>query len=821
MVWLHGKDFAVRSARLRTQDGLEIDLGKPGLPDHGLMGFALDQAVGPGAATLEIAFTGTFGARLGAFRQLVDGRSYVFTDFEPLDARAAFPCFDEPRFKTPWTISLLVPSGDEAFSNMPVAASEPVGRDRKRVRFQTTPPLPSYLVAFAVGPFDVVDVAAPAAVEPPVSMRVPMRVIVPRSKAAWAKTAATIAPELLRIVTDYFATPVPFPKIDMISVPEFSGAMENPGLITVGSHILLNDPERPNIPQERLLALVLAHEFAHLWFGDLVTPADWNELWLNEGFATWLADKALLAWNAQRMPHVEQVVSKLDAMRLDEHLEARAVRQIGDARRDIEAAFDALSYKKGGAILAMFEAWLSAAAFRQGTLAYVAANAGGSGTTSGFVQALSAASSRDVGTAMATFLDQPGIPHVRVELRCTGGRPRVELSQQRYVLLSERERAPGHARPGQALWHIPVCIRYDAGKDSRRACTLLDEQQESIELDTDHCPAWVVPNDDASGYFRYSMPGAELAALARAPLSEREVTELVHDLRALLYAGELDVAEVLPMLEHLAPSSSRHATEAMIALLQEIGDHLVPAPAQARFAAYVQRLYGKRARALGFTSKPGESEETILLRPRLISFVGQYGNAAWIHDTARRHVDTWLRTGRGIERGIIGVTLALAAQNGDQKLYDRIEAELRRAIKQADDERQALLFEALAAFRRSELVTRSLALVEDAAIAGAERHHLVRALLTSMHARERTLRFLEERKEPLKRSFKGPLVLLAPLFGPRLCTDDHLARAQAIVGQIARGHEIIARELADMARTTRACIRFRAAHEQSARAFFR
>lgn len=811
-IWLHAEELDIRGATLRTEAGDAMDLGAPRRAG-GLLGFALGHTMEPQAASLEIAFGGAFGTHVGAFRQSVDGTSYVFTDFEPVDARRAFPCFDEPRFKTPWTLSLVVPAHVQALSNMPEESTEPESGAKKRVRFGTTPPLPTYLVAFAAGPFDIVTPAATAAAESPV----PVRVIAPRGKAAWGAYAASIAPGLLRRVAEYVATPMPFPKIDLIAVPVFNGAMENPGLITVASHILLSDPDRPSILQRRFLALVCAHEFAHLWFGDLVTPADWNDLWLNEGFSTWLADKVLARWRPERMAHVDQVVARHEAMGLDAHRDARAVRQVGTSREDIEGVFDGLTYKKAGAVLAMFEAWLSEGTFRRATRDYVTRHAERSVTTASFVSALSAAAERDVGAALTAFLDRPGVPLVRAELRCDRARPRLHLSQERYILLADR----GTAAPSASSnWQIPVCVRYDAGPSGTAStCTLLDRPRREIELDAPRCPEWLVPNADAAGYYHYSMSGAQLAALARAPLTEREATDLIYNLRALLYAGEADMSQVAAVFPAVG-TSSRHAVEAGVAMLREVADHLVPARGRAKLRAFVSAVYGGRARALGFAGKPGESEEDALLRATLLGFVGEYGADPWIRSTASRLADTWLRTGRGIERGMITTTLSLAAQGGDSELYDRIEAALRDAVSRGDTDRQQILFTALAAFTDSDHVARSLALVTDPAL-GMQRHLLLRGLLSDVASGELALTFLEERARALRSSRRDAVLLLAPLFGPGLCSEERLERVRALAEQVDTSTAMIRKRLDEVARDTRACAHFRAEHAAGAAALFR
>jgi alanyl aminopeptidase len=494
------------------------------------------------------------------------------------------------------------------------------------------------------------------------------------------------------------------------------------------------------------------------------------------------------------------------------------VRQIGRARKELEGAFDALSYKKGGALLAMFEAWLSEDTFRRGALSYVAAHAGGNVTTGRLLTALSSAARRDLSPVFQSFLDQPGIPQIRAELRCEGGRPRVELSQRRYMLLSDRQRATPES--ASALWHVPVCVRYGAGQDSGRACTLLDQRQASLELDAERCPSWLVPNADAAGYFRYDMPPAQLAALARAPLSEREATELVHNLRALLYSGDIDLVQVLPMIEDVSRRASRHTHEAVFELLAEIGDHLLPAERRAEFSAYVRRLYSKRARALGFYGKPGESEEDALLRPGLIAFAGDHGADPWVRGTASKLAERWLRTGRGIERGMIEITLSLAGRAGHKPLYDRVAVALRRALEERDQDRQEILFQAMGGFRQPELVARSLAMVEDPGM-GKKRHHLLLELLEAAETREQALRYLEDRQKTLARSWNSAYLLLAPLFAEEPCSERDLARAHAIASRVESARDMVSERLRDIEKRIRACDRFRDAQQSSARSFFR
>jgi alanyl aminopeptidase len=835
-IWLHAADLAVDGAHLERDGGqpapviVRADVHVPASPAPApqagpdpaprseIIRIDLAQTVAPGTARLVLTFVGRYGQRVGIFRQESGGDPYVFSDFEPIDARRAFPCFDEPRFKTPWRISLTVPAGMHGLSNMPAERVEALPRGKTRLRFAPTRPLPTYLVAVAVGPFEIVD----GPTEP-----VPLRIVVPRGMAAWAQDALEIAPPLLAIVQAYFGTSVPFPKLDLISVPELSGAMENPGLITVASHILLSDPDRPSILQRRLLALVSAHELAHLWFGDLVTPTDWRDLWLNEGFATWLADKALLAWRPERRPELDQVSAREEAM-LQDQIGARAVRQPVAGRAALAAIFDTITYKKGGAIVGMIEAWVGEETFRQAVRAYVTAHASGSGDAEAWITALAAVTGREVRAPLQSFLGLPGVPLLRAELTCTqraGQGPRavdatVTLSQRRYLPLGVAEQSGAGA-----TWHVPVCMRYDAGAGTAaESCVLLDAPELRVPLDVDHCPAWLVPNAHAHGYYRYAMPAATLAALGRAPLASREALDLAYGIRALLRSGDLAADQGLTLASALAARDERHVIDAVIDLLAEIERHLLPAERQERFRAHVRALFGVRARALGLAPAPGESEEHTLLRPRLIGFVGRWGRDPWVLRGARQHAETWLRTGQGIAPGMIEMILMVAAAGGDEPLFRNMERALRTA-RSDDDTRQQVLATALAAFDDPALVDRALGMIGDASLALAVRHRMLVGLLERGDALPRALAHLEAHKDELASTREGHLLLLTPLLGAPLCSVGDFDRAYALGKLLVERRVVDAGLLAEhapgLATTTRTCARMREAHTERVAAFYR
>ncbi|HTM20819.1 MAG TPA: M1 family metallopeptidase, partial [Kofleriaceae bacterium] len=297
-IWLNAANLRLGRAELIEPRGRTRALtwlgAQRGQPE--LVGLGIGRKVGPGRARLRITYEGQIGEHSGLFHQQLAGQWYAYTDFEPTDARSALPAFDDPKFKVKWQVSLRVPASMAAFSNTPAVRERTLENGSKRIEFAETRPIASYVLSFAVGPFEVASA--------PGRTSVPVRVIVPRGLIGQTRAALSSAPRLLALAEDYMGTRSPYPKLDLIAVPEFNGAMENPGLITVAAGILLVDPHEPPGREhgERidLLDGVLAHEIAHYWFGDLATMRYWDELWLNEGLATWMSDWMVIALDRAR-----------------------------------------------------------------------------------------------------------------------------------------------------------------------------------------------------------------------------------------------------------------------------------------------------------------------------------------------------------------------------------------------------------------------------------------------------------------------------------------------------------------------------------------
>jgi cytosol alanyl aminopeptidase len=643
------------------------------------VGLAFDSPLPAGRATLHLRYRGKVSSTDldGASRQKVGGDWYIFTQFEPLAARRVFPCFDEPSFKIPWQLTLRTNKSDLALSNTPVASRDVREDGTVTTRFAETKPLPSYLVAFAVGPFGVVDAGHVGTT--------PVRVITPRGKEAWGRFAARTTGPVLERLEEYFGSAYPFGKLDVIAVPLFRGAMENPGLVTFRESLILSRPEQESTDFKRAYTRVCAHELAHQWFGDLVTTAWWDDLWLNEAFATWMTPKIVDALRPEWDAPSARAASASYAMRADSLLSARRVRQSIASNDDIHNAFDGITYQKGAAVIAMFERWVGPDRFQRGVRRYMREHAGGTATAADFLSALSAEAARgDVAPAFSAFLDQPGVPLIEATLACDARGARLALGQSRYL-------PAGHAGASDVrvqTWKTPVCARFSVNGKVERACTLVDGPTGELALAA--CPEWIVANDDAAGYYRTSYDGATLERLIRHidVLAPNEKVALVGDLVALAYAARVDYTRLLELVPALARDKNVHVVDAAAGAVAAVRDTpLLPAGSHPAYAKYVRDTFGARARALGLRAKPGEDEETRWLRPTLVALVADQGEDAELRVECTRLARAWIADKKAIEPELIGTVLGVAVAFGDRALFDALVADAKTTPERVDRDR--------------------------------------------------------------------------------------------------------------------------------------
>ncbi|MBV8070484.1 MAG: hypothetical protein JO270_11300, partial [Acidobacteriaceae bacterium] len=508
-IWLNANHIEVSGAKL-SAGGKDLP-AKPSVSGEDFVGLRFDSEVPAGAGELDIRYTGHVRQQdsAGVFHMSEGGNDFLFTQFESTDARSAFPCFDEPAYKVPWQLTLTVPQENDALSNTPIANQSAHGTD-KVFEFKETKPLPSYLIAFAVGQFDYVPAGYVA------KSHAPVRIITPKGLGYQAKYAAEITATILDREEEYFGIPYPYEKSDQLAIPTTFGfgAMENAGLVTYAQTILLADPKVDTINRQRECASVEAHELAHQWFGDLVTTAWWNDIWLNEAFATWMEQKIVAEWHPEWQTRVEDVNDKLGAMNEDSLVSARMIRQEIKSKNDISNAFDSITYQKGAAVIGMFESWIGEEEFRKGVHGYLTHYEFKNATAPEFLDAIGSATKKDVTTPFSTFLNRAGVPMITASLDCSQGAPTLHMEQERYLPLGTKGSA-------DQTWQIPVCARWGTGDTGSSACTLMTEARTDWKLKGNACPAWIEANDKAVGYYRVDYQGKLLRDLVKGDVQKR------------------------------------------------------------------------------------------------------------------------------------------------------------------------------------------------------------------------------------------------------------------------------------------------------------
>jgi len=768
IVWLHaGDNLAIKSAKL-TGGGKNLSAKmEPGKDD--MVGLAFGEMLAPGPYRMTLAYDGKLPSRdgRGAYRQEERGDWYIYTQFESTDARRAFPCFDEPGFKAPWTMKLEVPKDQLAFANTPQTAEAPSASGWKTVSFATSKPLPSYLVAFAVGPFEVVDAGKAG------QNQVPVRIIVPKGKTAETAYAVKTTAEVVNRLEKYFGIPYPYEKVDHIAVPMKGGAMENPGLITYGTNTILGKPEDKSLRLERGYLHIAAHELGHIWFGDFVTTAWWDDIWLNEAFATWIAAKIVDQWHPEWDGSVSRVQAKSGVMGTDSLVAARKIRQPIESKHDIANAFDGITYQKGGAVITMMENFVGEEAFRKGVHEYLLAHAHGNATAADFLKEVGAHSGKaDVfAPTFASFLDQPGVPLVTAELACEKNGPaKLKVTQQRYL-------PQGSTGGTDQSWKLPVCASFPGGKN----CTLMTSASAEIPVgDGKSCPAWVNPNAGSTGYYRTAYKGDLLPRLMKAgktlPVHER--LGVLGDALALVRSGQLQEGDVLGYVPGLVDEGNTHLLGMTVGLTSGLSDRLVTDEMRPNYKRFVAKLYTGKAKQLGWNPGAKDDDQTRLLRPGLMHLVARDENNAFATD-AKTLTEKWLGDRKAIDHDMIGTVLATAARNGDRALWEKLRAE---AKKTQDRKERNQLLGAMGSFKDPQIIEQNFQIALSDEFDPRESMTLVWGASGDSKTRQLAYDFVKKNFDTIVARMPRDWGASLPHVGGGFCDAEHHADIQAFFG---------------------------------------
>ena len=653
-------------------------------------------AIAPGRYTLSMDFANEFGTKaVGLYRMTQGEDGYAFTQFEPDDAREAFPCWDEPSFKIPFRFTISVPEAHVAVFNTP-AEDGKLADGWRTTTFEETPPMPTYLLALAAGRLERVNMPG---------LSVPGAIYTTKGQSHLTGLALEMTPPILAALEEYFGEAYPYAKCDFIAIPEYwAGAMENPGAITYNATILLNDPERTSLAQRARLARIIAHELAHIWFGDVVTMEWWDDLWLNEAFADWMGDKIANQVYPEFRLDVTEMGASIRVMNSDARPSSQAIRRPVTDTSDLLQNIG-VQYNKGKAVLAMFENYLGEATFRRGVNQYLAAHRWGNAAAGDLWAALREASGQDVPAAMNTFIEQPGVPLVSVE-SVTGDR--VRLVQRRYSTY-------GVQQP-QLRWQIPIVLRFadDNGVDTRTI--LLGSTAQEVELKAKGKVRWVLPNADQRGYYRWSAPPEMLRTLvgpARSELSLRERIGLASSVGEMLGAGTLQADAYLAALQGMASDTSPMVVDAVLSEMARTRRALASPDVDEAYASYVRQSLTPAFERWGVTPTPDESPEVNLVRPTLLAALADEGRDEAVRTELRALAEAYAKNPGSVDPSIVGIALRVAAFDGDRALFDQYKAGFESATVPTDRLRY---LQALGCFRKPELRQAALAYQMDGPI---------------------------------------------------------------------------------------------------------
>jgi aminopeptidase N len=662
--------------------------------------FSVEKPLAAGPATVHIRYTGILNNELRGFYLGKDpqGRKYAATQFEATDARRAFPCFDEPAYKATFDVTAIADKGMAAISNMKVVSDTPGPEDKHTVQFATTPKMSSYLVALIVGDFEYIEGSADS---------IPIRVYTHPGEKQLGTFALEVAEHAMDYYNHYFNIKYPYGKLDFVALADFSaGAMENTGCITSREVLLLTDDKNGPIDLKKDIAVTITHEMAHQWFGDLVTMRWWDDIWLNEGFATWMSSKPLEAWKPEWQIELTDINNAAEAMNADSLINTHPIHQEAQTPQQILELADEITYDKTAAVLRMLESYLGPETFRDGVNGYLKQHAYANATAADFWSAQAQVSKKPVDKIMATFVEQPGLPLVDVKAECAGKSEKVMAAQQRYFY----DRAKFEAGSSE-LWQIPACLKMGASKPD---CVLLTQKQQTVTLKS--CGPWVFGNADARGYYHSSYTPEAARALAKdaeTQLNPAERIMLLADIWAAVRVDREKIGDFLGVVQGLQAERNPEVLHQMAEQLEYIGQHLVNDADRDSYRLFLRGLLSPIVKDIGWEGKPGENAGLEGERAELMHVLGFTARDPETVNLAHDLAERALNDSASVNRELAYVALQVAAATGDEALYGKVMQRLQNAkTPEAIYTYQA----ALAAFSDPALLQKTLQLAISSAV---------------------------------------------------------------------------------------------------------
>jgi aminopeptidase N len=689
-----------------------------------------------GRVALTIRYTGVLNDKLrGFYLSKTKTRNYAVTQFEPTDARRAYPSFDEPALKATYDIALVVDAADTAISNTNIISDKPgPAAGKHTLRFVTTPKMSTYLVAFLVGDFKCTEGK---------SEGVPIRACSTPDKVELTKFAVESAKYVLHYYDAYFGIKYPMPKLDMVALPDFeAGAMENFGCITYRETDLLVDSKTGNIPEKKRVAVVVAHEMAHQWFGDMVTMQWWDNLWLNEGFATWMETKPLAEWKPEWNFPQDDAQDLDQTLNLDAQKTTRTIRATANTPDEINEMFDGIAYGKAGAVIGMVEHYLGKEVFRQGVHNYLQAHLYTNATAEDFWNAQTANSHLPVDKIMSSFVTQPGVPLLTLSERQASG---VPVAQSRFFLSSTVMGKDHKDQQGQR-WMVPVCLKTGTQPICRVLTPAVLDDDASIPLPMDISLPMLYANAGGKGYYRTLYTPQQYSAIvakAETALTPPERIGLLGDRWALVRSGQGTVGQYLDLVLALKQDPNAAVLDTVNQQLKRVDSDIATDEDRAEFAAVMRRQFGPVYAALGDPVK-GEPFDRQQLRGTLFEMLGAAQDPAVLAQAQQltaRALAVENKKDKTLDASLSDAAVLVSAGNGDAALYDKLLAISRNS---GDPGEKTDALRTLARFHDPALVKRTLDYVVSGEVRNQDTWIALIALLRDRATRDQTWEYMQK-----------------------------------------------------------------------------
>jgi puromycin-sensitive aminopeptidase len=770
---LHALGLTLARARLRLPGGAVVKVERfDADAESESVTLVFGAEVPAGACTLDLAWSGQFSPGL---RGLYRAGPTAVTQFEAADARRVFPCFDEPAFKAKWSLTLLgVPKDAAALSNGRVLTDEPLAGDAsgaRQVVFAETPVLSSYLIALCLG-----ELAGSA---PVTSGGIPIRTWSVPEKKHLTAFAQECAAAVLPLLEGYFGQPYAYGKLDQIGVPDFeAGAMENAGCITYREVALLLDARTAPLPVQKRVAEVITHELSHQWFGNLVTMVWWDDLWLNEAFATWMAYKVVDWWKPGYRVWMDFEVGKGAALHLDSLVSSHPIRAEIKNAEEAGEAFDAITYEKGGAILRMIEAWLGEDAFRDGIRLYMQRHKEANATADDLWGALAQSSGQPILELANGWIRQVGYPLVELSERSGV----VTLKQRRFFADPDaREAGPG------TRWLVPLVLRYRDANGVQTRRVMLERDQVEIDLrgPGGHELSWVVANSGARGFYRCAYQGEWLGRLIQAlpELSPEERMSLVSDQWGLVRSGQGELPAFLALLQGFGKEADPTVLDEVVVRLSWLEARAVGEQDRALFHAVVSRLFAGQGADLGWHPKSAEeSDETRLRRAAVQRALALVARDPAAIEAAQEQFS--VLTGhhpQGVDPNLLDVVVGASARAADQARFDLLKA---KAAAELDPAARRRYLHALAVVESPALVQQAVELSLTGAVQMQDFSSYMGLLLGNRATREQAFELLKTRWSEVHTKAQSPMLLRRLVEGlGNLPERRHLQAVEAFLAE--------------------------------------